>query len=110
MRREIIKRYTDTPPSAFIGIDSPDFNLGIEKVLHSKGVKTVHYVSPSVWAWRQGRIKNIKRSVDLMLCLLPFEEAFYHLHNVPVAFVGHPLAAQIPQRPNTTEARDSSGY
>jgi len=109
MRREIIKRYTDTPPSAFIGIDSPDFNLGIEKVLHSKGVKTVHYVSPSVWAWRQGRIKNIKRSVDLMLCLLPFEEAFYHLHNVPVAFVGHPLAAQIPQRPNTTEARTRLG-
>ena len=105
MRREIIKRYTDSPPSAFIGIDSPDFNLGIEKALHSRGIKTVHYVSPSVWAWRQGRIKNIKRSVDLMLCLLPFEEAFYHLHKVPVAFVGHPLAAQIPQRPNTAEAR-----
>lgn len=107
MRREIIQRYSDTPPSAFIGIDSPDFNLGIEKVLHSAGVKTVHYVSPSVWAWRQGRIKNIKRSVDLMLCLLPFEKAFYLQHEVPVAFVGHPLAGQIPQRPDTNEARQS---
>lgn len=107
MRREIIQRYSDTPPSAFIGIDSPDFNLGIEKALHSAGVKTVHYVSPSVWAWRQGRIKNIKRSVDLMLCLLPFEKAFYLQHEVPVAFVGHPLAGQIPQRPDTNEARQS---
>jgi len=105
MRRNIIQRYSDNPPSAFIGIDSPDFNLGIEKALHSAGVKTVHYVSPSVWAWRQGRIKNIKRSVDLMLCLLPFEESFYLQHDVPVAFVGHPLAGQIPQRPNTSEAR-----
>ena len=107
MRREIIQRYSDTPPSAFIGIDSPDFNLGIEKALHRAGVKTVHYVSPSVWAWRQGRIKNIKRSVDLMLCLLPFEEAFYLQHEVPVAFVGHPLAGQIPQRPDTNAARQS---
>jgi lipid-A-disaccharide synthase len=105
MRREIVQRYSDNPPSAFVGIDSPDFNLGIEKALHSAGVKTVHYVSPSVWAWRQGRIKNIKRSVDLMLCLLPFEEAFYLQHNVPVAFVGHPLAGQIPQRPDTSGAR-----
>lgn len=105
MRRKIVQRYSDNPPSAFIGIDSPEFNLGIEKALHSAGVKIVHYVSPSVWAWRQGRIKNIKCSVDLMLCLLPFEEAFYLQHDVPVAFVGHPLAAQIPQRPNTSEAR-----
>jgi lipid-A-disaccharide synthase len=107
MRREIVQRYSVNPPSAFIGIDSPDFNLGIEKALHSAWVKTVHYVSPSVWAWRQGRIKNIKRSVDLMLCLLPFEEAFYLQHDVAVALVGHPLAGQIPQQPNTAEARAS---
>lgn len=107
MRREIVQRYSKAPPTAFIGIDSPDFNLGIEKSLHAAGVKTVHYVSPSVWAWRQGRIKNIKRSVDLMLCLLPFEEAFYLQHQVPVAFVGHPLAGEIPQRPNTSAARNS---
>ena len=109
MRREIVQRYKNTPPSAFIGIDSPDFNLGIEKALHSAGIKTVHYVSPSVWAWRQGRIKNIKRSVDLMLCLLPFEEAFYLEHAVPVAFVGHPLAGQIARKPNIAEARQRLG-
>lgn len=107
IRRSVIKRYLDKQPAAFIGIDSPDFNDTIEFKLHRAGVKTIHYVSPSVWAWRQGRIKNIKRSVDLMLCLLPFEEAFYHQHNVPVAFVGHPLAGQIPQRPNVTKARNS---
>ncbi len=106
IRREIIQRYTKTAPSAFIGIDSPDFNLGIEKALHRIGVKTVHYVSPSVWAWRQGRIKNIKRSVDLMLCLLPFEESFYLQHNVAVAFVGHPLAGEIPLQPDTSAARN----
>ena len=109
IRRGIIQRYKKSPPSAFIGIDSPDFNLGIEKALHSAGVKTVHYVSPSVWAWRQGRIKKIKRCVDLMLCLLPFEDAFYRQHNVPVAFVGHPLAGQIARRPNMAEARKSLG-
>lgn len=106
MRRDIIQRYTETAPSAFIGIDSPDFNLGIEKALHRVGVKTVHYVSPSVWAWRQGRIKNIKRSVDLMLCLLPFEESFYQQQNMAVAFVGHPLAGEIPLQPDTGAARN----
>jgi lipid-A-disaccharide synthase len=69
------------------------------------GVKTVHYVSPSVWAWRQGRIKNIKRSVDLMLTLFPFEVGFYEQHQVPVCYVGHPLAKQIPEQPNTSSAR-----
>ena len=106
MRRDLIGRYRATPPAAFIGIDSPDFNLGIEKSLNSAGVKTVHYVSPSVWAWRQGRIKKIKRSVDLMLCLFPFEEEFYRQHNLPVAFVGHPLAGQIPMQPDTLNARE----
>ena len=109
IRRGLIRRYRSTPPTAFIGIDSPDFNLGIEKALHSSGVKTVHYVSPSVWAWRQGRIKKIKRCVDLMLCLFPFEEAFYQKHNVPVATVGHPLAGQIPMRPDTLAARENLG-
>ena len=109
IRRGLIRRYRSTPPTAFIGIDSPDFNLGIEKALHSSGVKTVHYVSPSVWAWRQGRIKKIKRCVDLMLCLFPFEEAFYQKHNVPVATVGHPLAGQIPMRPDTLAAREKLG-
>lgn len=105
MRRTVIKRYLEKKPAAFIGIDSPDFNANIEFKLHQAGVKTVHYVSPSVWAWRQGRIKKIKKSVDLMLCLLPFEAAFYEKHQVPVRFVGHPLAGQFASQPDTQAAR-----
>jgi lipid-A-disaccharide synthase len=103
IRRSIIQRYSSNKPVVFIGIDSPDFNAKIEQKLHDVGVKTVHYVSPSVWAWRQGRIKNIKRSVDLMLTLFPFEAGFYEQHQVPVCYVGHPLAKQAlglePNRP-----------
>jgi lipid-A-disaccharide synthase len=109
IRNAIIKRYKANPPSVFIGIDSPDFNAKIEQKLHSAGVKTVHYVSPSVWAWRQGRIKSIKRSVDLMLTLFPFEAEFYHQHQVPVQFVGHPLAQQFPHKPQTASARQTLG-
>lgn len=109
IRRSIIKRYSTRKPIVFIGIDSPDFNAKVEQKLHAVGVKTVHYVSPSVWAWRQGRIKNIKRSVDLMLTLLPFEAKFYHQHQVPVCYVGHPLAKQFPQQPNTSKARQVLG-
>jgi lipid-A-disaccharide synthase len=109
IRRDIINRCKELKPAAFIGIDSPDFNLGIEKALHQSGIKTVHYVSPSVWAWRQGRIKGIKRCVDLMLTLLPFEEAFYQQHAVPVAFVGHPLAGQISRSPDSAGARKQLG-
>jgi lipid-A-disaccharide synthase len=105
MRRTVIKRYLENKPAAFIGIDSPDFNANIEFKLHQAGVKTVHYVSPSVWAWRQGRIKKIKKSVDLMLCLLPFEAEFYEQHQVPVRFVGHPLAGQLASQPDTQAAR-----
>ena len=105
MRRTVIKRYLEKKPAAFIGIDSPDFNANIEFKLHQAGVKTVHYVSPSVWAWRQGRIKKIKKSADLMLCLLPFEAAFYEKHQVPVRFVGHPLAGQFASQPDTQAAR-----
>ncbi len=105
MRRTVIKRYLENKPAAFIGIDSPDFNANIEFKLHQAGVKTVHYVSPSVWAWRQGRIKKIKKSVDLMLCLLPFEAQFYEHHQVPVRFVGHPLAGQLASQPDIQAAR-----
>lgn len=105
IRRSIIKRYSRHKPVVFIGIDSPDFNAKIEKKLHAAGVKTVHYVSPSVWAWRQGRIKNIKRSIDLMLTLFPFEAGFYQQHQVPVCYVGHPLAKKFPKKPNTSGAR-----
>lgn len=109
IRRSIIKRYSTNKPVVFIGIDSPDFNAKIEQKLHIAGVKTVHYVSPSVWAWRQGRIKNIKRSVDLMLTLLPFEAAFYQQHRVPVCYVGHPLAKQFPAQANIVDAREALG-
>lgn len=109
IRRSIIKRYSTNKPVVFIGIDSPDFNAKIEQKLHIAGVKTVHYVSPSVWAWRQGRIKNIKRSVDLMLTLLPFEAAFYQQHQVPVCYVGHPLAKQFPAQANIVDAREALG-
>ena len=109
MRNAIIKRYKANPPAVFIGIDSPDFNAKIEQKLNTKGIKTVHYVSPSVWAWRQGRIKNIKRSVDLMLALFPFEVSFYQQHQVPVKYVGHPLAKQFANRPKTAIARQTLG-
>lgn len=95
MRRDLIKHYRENPPDVFIGIDAPDFNLGIERKLKKYGIKTVHYVSPSVWAWRQGRIKNIKQAVDLMLVLFPFEAAFYEKNHVSVVYVGHPMATNI---------------
>tara|TARA_B110000046_G_scaffold52342_1_gene58523 strand:+ start:1502 stop:2644 length:1143 start_codon:yes stop_codon:yes gene_type:complete len=105
IRRAIVDRYKKSPPLAFVGIDSPDFNTNIELKLHRAGVKTVHYVSPSVWAWRQGRIKTIKKAVDLMLTLLPFEAEFYSESQIPVRFVGHPLARQIPMRSNRLAAK-----
>ncbi len=109
MRREIIERYRNDPPDIFIGIDAPDFNLTIEKKLRQAGVTTCHYVSPSVWAWRQGRIKKIKKAVNLMLTLFPFEAAFYEKHNIPVHFVGHPLADKFPLECDQQAARNTLG-
>lgn len=105
IRRELVQDFLREPPDVFIGIDSPDFNLGIEARLHSHGIKTVHYVSPSVWAWRQSRIHKIAKAVDLMLTLLPFEAEFYRKHQVPVCFVGHPLADLIALEPDRAAAR-----
>lgn len=96
IRRQLATHFRENPPDVFIGIDAPDFTLGLEKQLRQVGIKTVHYVSPSVWAWRQGRVKKIAQSTDLMLTLFPFEEKFYQEHSVPVRFVGHPLADSIP--------------
>ena len=107
MRKELAQRLCVDPPNLFIGIDAPDFNLGLETMLKQAGQTTAHYVSPSVWAWRQGRIKKIKKAVDLMLTLFPFEAQFYQQHDSEVAFVGHPLADQIPLTVDQQEARIS---
>lgn len=96
IRSSMVKYFRKNKPAVFVGIDAPDFNLGVEKRLKKAGIKTVHYVSPSVWAWRQGRIDKIRTAVDHMLCLFPFEAKFYEEHNVPVTFVGHPMADEIP--------------
>ena len=109
LRKQLVSFLLDQHPDVVIGIDSPDFTLPIARRLHEQGLKTVHYVSPSVWAWRQGRIKGIKRSIDLMLCLLPFEARFYEEHQVPVAFVGHPLADRVPLETDTPAARTELG-
>ena len=103
IRAQLADYFRKSPPDVFIGVDAPDFNIGLEQVLHSAGIKTVHYVSPSVWAWRQYRIRKIKQSVDLMLTLFPFEAACYQKQGVPVAYVGHPLADRID--PETDRAR-----
>ncbi|HCU0566220.1 TPA: lipid-A-disaccharide synthase [Acinetobacter baumannii] len=98
VRDGLINQWTQYPVDIFIGIDAPDFNLRLSKSIKEKNlpIKTVQYVSPSVWAWRQGRVHGIKQSIDLVLCLFPFEKVFYEQYEVPAAFVGHPLAKQLP--------------
>ncbi|URM39299.1 lipid-A-disaccharide synthase [Acinetobacter sp. AS23] len=98
VRDGLITQWTQNPVDIFIGIDAPDFNLRLSKSIKEKNlpIKTVQYVSPSVWAWRQGRVHGIKQSIDLVLCLFPFEKVFYERYEVPAAFVGHPLAKQLP--------------
>ncbi|EDM49577.1 lipid-A-disaccharide synthase [Marinobacter algicola] len=109
IRARLMDYLLATPPDVVIGIDSPDFTLGIERRCRDAGIPTAHYVSPSVWAWRQKRIFTIAKSVNLMLTLFPFEARFYEEHSVPVAFVGHPLADRIPMMPDTAGARRSLG-
>lgn len=109
IRARLAHHFVVEPPAVFVGIDSPDFNLGLEARLKSAGVPTVHYVSPTVWAWRKGRLKTIQRAVDMMLTLFPFEAAFYEARSLPVRYVGHPLADVIPLETDAATARESLG-
>src|SRR3970040_2810548 len=105
LRNKLAEHFLKNPPDLFIGIDVPDFNLVLEEKLKSAGILTMHYVSTTVWAWRRYRIRRIKRAVDHMLTLFPFEASYYRKHHVPVTFVGHPLADQIDARSNSAAMR-----
>jgi len=96
LRRDLLDRWSERPPDAFVGIDAPEFNLGLAHKLRRRGIPTIQYVSPQVWAWRQNRVQKIGRAVDKVLCLLPFEKEFYDRHGVPAEIVGHPLADSLP--------------
>jgi lipid-A-disaccharide synthase len=109
LRRELYRRLLALSPDVFIGIDAPDFNLGLEIKLRRSGIRTVHYVSPTVWAWREKRVRKISRAADLVLCLFPFEPDFYKDHDVPATYVGHPMADQISADSDPAQARDELG-
>ena len=109
LRRAFRERVLAWKPDVFVGIDAPDFNLGVERWLKARGVRTVHYVSPSVWAWREGRAARIGRSADRVLCLFPMEPAIYARHGIEASFVGHPLADAMPLDPDRAEARSALG-
>ena len=109
IRKHLVNHFISKPPDIFIGIDAPDFNLGIERRLRDKGIKTVHYVSPSVWAWRKYRIRTITKSVDLMLTLFPFELDIYRNYGVSAKCVGHPIAKKISRNPDKISARQRLG-
>ncbi len=109
LRKAFRERVLDWQPDVFIGIDAPDFNLGVEKWLKQRGIRTVHYVSPSVWAWREKRAEKIGASADLVLCLFPMEPPIYARHGIDARFVGHPMADEIPLHSDRAQARQALG-
>jgi lipid-A-disaccharide synthase len=109
LRRRLTARLTAVRPAVFVGIDAPEFNLGLAARLKAQGIRTVQYVSPQVWAWRQGRVRGIGEACDRILCLLPFEPPFYERHGIAARFVGHPLADQFPMAPDRAAARSALG-
>jgi lipid-A-disaccharide synthase len=110
MRHDLRAHFLESPPDIFIGIDAPDFNLGLERSLKQAGIRTLHYVSPSVWAWRRYRVRRIARSCDCLLTLFPFEEDFYRQQSVQIRCVGHPLADQLVDEINLATARHHLGF
>ncbi len=106
IRRKLRAHFSAQPPDLFIGVDAPDFNLGLEFSLRSRGIPTIHYASPSIWAWRGERIHKIKRAVSHMLTLFPFEAPIYQKAGIPVTYVGHPLASILPEQPNRALLRE----
>jgi lipid-A-disaccharide synthase len=107
LRKELIRNLTsEGRPDVYLGVDAPDFNLGVELHLRKAGIPTLHLVSPSIWAWRAGRIKKIAQAVERMLCIFPFETEIYDRAGVASTYVGHPLASEIPLEPNTNQARE----
>ncbi len=109
VRAKLAERLINDPPDVFIGVDAPDFNLGLERKLKNKGIKTIHYVCPTAWAWRGWRVRGIRKSADLLLSVFPFEPEFFRSHKVPVTYVGHPLAGQVGMQPDTEGARRRLG-
>ncbi len=109
IRKQLISRLLELRPDVFIGIDAPDFNFKVEYLLKQNGVKSIHYVGPSVWAWREKRLNKIKHYVDGVLVLFPFEPDYYHRYDIPVKFVGHPLANQFPEKPDAESAKSELG-
>jgi lipid-A-disaccharide synthase len=109
IRHRLARRLQDWPAHVFVGVDAPDFNLGLEARVRAAGVRTLHFVSPSIWAWRRERIDTIRRAVDRMLLVFPFEEAIYREAGIPALYCGHPLADQIPMTPDRDAARQALG-